>query len=84
MDKSAADKLLKQVADYRYSEQDELGKGQYGTVYKGFCTKTNVPVAIKKSQINYSPVPNSKSWFFEKFKLLKQFTTQTSLIAFQL
>jgi len=42
------DKLLKQVADYRYNEQEELGKGQYGTVYKGFCTKTQVPVAIKK------------------------------------
>jgi len=42
------EKLLKQVADYRYSEQEKLGQGQYGTVYKGFCTKTQAQVAIKK------------------------------------
>ncbi|CAD8178069.1 unnamed protein product [Paramecium octaurelia] len=32
---------------YSYSENDELGRGAFGRVYKGFDSKTNKPVAIK-------------------------------------
>ena len=32
---------------FAYSEQDFLGKGAFGKVYKGVDTKTNEKVAIK-------------------------------------
>ena len=42
------EKVLKKVSEYQYSEDDKIGQGQYGVVYKGVSTKTQQPVAIKK------------------------------------
>lgn len=32
---------------YSYSENEELGRGAFGRVYKGVDSKNNKPVAIK-------------------------------------
>lgn len=40
--------IMKRILNrYIYSEEDELGKGTYGCVYKGTDTKTKQFVAIK-------------------------------------
>lgn len=40
---------------YSYSENEELGRGAFGRVYKGVDSKTNKPVAIKSTHnLNFS------------------------------
>jgi len=37
----------KRIGDYVYSERDFLGKGAYGSVYRGYHVSTNEAVAVK-------------------------------------
>jgi len=42
------EKSLKEVGTYRFHENDELGKGQYGKVYKGAHITSGMKVAVKQ------------------------------------
>jgi len=42
------EKLLKEVGTYRFDLNDELGKGQYGKVYKGAHITSGMKVALKQ------------------------------------
>ena len=39
---------MEKMLNYAWSPDDLLGKGSYGTVYKGYTIDKNKPVAVKK------------------------------------
>ena len=60
--KEAKPNRLKKIGDYKYdsSETGKLGKGNFGTVYKGRCISNKKSVAVKKIYLPDFPIDFEK------------------------
>lgn len=63
------------IKSYVYS-LDPIGRGSFSTVYKGFDTKTDQIIAIKKIDLESLPKPGLKRRLVDEVKLLKNISHQ--------
>ncbi len=66
---------LEQLRDYteggesRYEIFDELGRGSFGIVYRGFDYKLDQEVAVKKLPLQYQGSPNAVNRFYREAQI---------------